>query len=219
MPNDTAADVPATSHSPVSDAGTSPPSAANLPELTGKVYAILEPLASGDRLRVVHAALTLLGEGLPAPLSSAVKTPGGRGVSSGEIKSDEGDLEGLPPEARKWLQRSGLSMDDLNHFFHFDNEKVTVIASPLESKTKKEQTIGAYLLRGVAALLETGAASFQDDEARSVCEHLGCLDKPNHSRITQGFGNKIAGSKEAGWRLTQPGLNAAAEMLKQSQNH
>jgi hypothetical protein len=71
-----------------------------------------------------------------------------------------------------------------------------------------------YLMQGFAAFLATGEASFSDKDARDLCEHFGCYDATNHAKYIKEFGNRITGSKNAGWKLTAPGLTAVAELLK-----
>ncbi|GGK17241.1 hypothetical protein GCM10011394_28060 [Luteimonas terricola] len=74
--------------------------------------------------------------------------------------------------------------------------------------------MNTYLMLGIAAFLSTGEASFTDKDARELCEHFGCYDATNHAKYIKEFGNKITGSKSSGWKLTAPGLNAAAELVK-----
>jgi Rieske Fe-S protein len=61
--------------------------------------------------------------------------------------------------------------------------------------------------------LQSGGTDFSEDTARQYCQHLGCYDSPNHSKYLKGFGNKITGSKDSGWKLTAPGLTAAAKLI------
>lgn len=56
--------------------------------------------------------------------------------------------------------------------------------------------------------------TFSDGEARELCTQFGCYDQGNHSKIYKDFGNRATGSKNAGWKLTNPGLVAAAGLLK-----
>ena len=91
---------------------------------------------------------------------------------------------------------------------------MTLILGEPIGKSDRVKTINTYLLTGIAALLESGTANFQDETARKNCESLGCYDQNNHSKYMKEFGNKITGSKKTGWKLTGPGLVAGAEILK-----
>jgi hypothetical protein len=71
-------------------------------------------------------------------------------------------------------------------------------------------------LTGVGALLKSGKAEFADEAARNNCENLGCYDMNNHGKTLEKLGNTITGSKKNGWKLTTPGLTAAAALLKSS---
>lgn len=223
LPDGNGTNPTATTAMAVSPAPPTPaPAMPWMPDVTKQLYEVLEPLTPEFRLRAVHATLVMLGDNLPlrGPVAKTPAGPPQKWIEDdyGDGSEDAGDGAGFPPEAQKWLQKHSLSKETLNHYFHMDEGKVTVIASPSASKTKKEQTVDAYLLQGVAALLQTGNAAFTDDEARGVCEHLGCFDRGNHAKTVQSFGNRFTGSKKEGWKLTVPGLDAAAELLKQAQS-
>lgn len=177
-------------------------------EVTTKVHALLEPLTSDERRRVVTAVLTLLGDEVSVRAPSTVP-----GNAASSVEEDNGSTK-LPPKASAWSKKYGLTVEQLEHFFHFDNGSVTCIELAGQGKSKKEKAINTYLLTGVAALLGKGEAEFTDDEARKLCEHFGCYDGTNHTKAIKEFGNNITGSKSSGWKLTAPGLTAAAALVK-----
>ena len=177
-------------------------------EATTNVHALLEPLTSDERRRVVQAVLTLLGDDVSIRIPSAV--PG----KSHSPSEEDGGSTTLPPKAKVWIRRNGLTIEQLEHFFHFDNGSVTCIELAGQEKGNKNKAINTYLLTGVAALLSRGEADFTDEEARKRCEHFGCYDATNHAKAIKEFGNNIAGSKSSGWKLTAPGLAAAADLVK-----
>lgn len=180
----------------------------SITEATTKVHALLEPLTPEERRRVVQAVLTLLGDDVSIRVPSAAS-------GTGESQVEEGDaIAKLPPKAKAWVKKNGLTIEQLEHFFHFDNGSVTCIELAGNGKSKKDKTINSYLLMGVAALLSKGEAEFTDAEARQLCEHFGCYDSPNHATFCKAFGNNITGSKSNGWKLTAPGLTAAADLVK-----
>jgi hypothetical protein len=182
--------------------------APTITEATSQIYEILKFLSSEDRQKVIQAAFALLGDKLPSSTTAGPPTPGATGPDT-----DDGGEPLLPPAATRWMRQNKLTMQMLEPYFHFDGEAVTVIGLP-EGESKKEGTIAAYLLRGIASLLATGAPSFADEDARQLCRDQGCYDRANHAKICQGFGNKFNGSKEKGWQLTAPGLTAAAELIR-----
>ena len=163
-----------------------------------------------ERERAFAGARAVLGmAGAATPASSAVVRQ-----SAPESSSHDGaTIDGIAGPGMTWVKRSGLSQGDIEKYFHIDDGKVTLIAEAI-GKGKREQSINTYLLTGVAALLETGKAEFTDQTARANCTQLGCYDSPNHSGTLSQFGNRITGSKAAGWKLTAPGLSTAAAILK-----
>lgn len=177
-----------------------------LTEAMAKVVAILSPLEADQRRRVIQAAFALLGE--PAPV--AAKPGGTPQQASGE---QEGDLP-TAAAAASWLAKAKVPRDKLEHCLHFEDGKVKVIALPGSATKRIDQVITAYLMQGFAAFLQTGDASFTDQDARDLCEHFGCYDHTNHAKYLKEFGNRITGSKSTGWKLTAPGLTAIAELVK-----
>lgn len=185
--------------------------AKSITDATVKIHAILEPLESDERQRVMNAALILLGD----QPTGAHTTASNGGVSQGEDETPQtGDL---PLAAARWVKKHGLTIDTLENHFHFDDGAVAPIELPGDGKAKREKTINTYLMQGVASLLQSGSAAFEDAVARERCNEFGCYDAPNHGRYLKQFGNLITGSKSNGWKLTAPGLSAAASLLKSAE--
>lgn len=180
---------------------------------TTKLFEVLQPLQSEERLRVVEAALTLLGE---RPMKFGGGSPLGPGAGASQARQDDSQDDGvkLSSAARAWARKHGITADTLLHYFDISDGKATVIGLPGSSKEKKAQALNTYLMTGLANYLTTGDASFSDEDARKLCVHFGCYDKGNHSKYLADLKNRVHGSKSAGWKLTAPGLEAAAELLK-----
>jgi hypothetical protein len=174
----------------------------NIAEAAVKIVEVLTPFGSEERHRAVHAALTLLGE----------QPTGAKGHDDGRA---DGDDRGLPRRAKAWLHQHGLKPEDLDQVFHRDGDRVEVIAAALPGHSTKERTLNAYLLTGVSQLIATGEPSFDDTAARNLCKNLGCYDDTNHATYVRDKGNRFAGSKDQGWKLTAPGLAQAAALVRQ----
>ena len=173
-------------------------------EIVGIIVAELTPLTSEERQRVIQASLTLLGES-PMTLAKGTDT---------QVPVREGD-EKLPPRTRIWMQQNDLSAEQLEQVFHIHNETVAVIAAGMPGKNRSEQSRNAYVLTGAARFLATGEVNFEDKEARTLCESLGCYDSTNHAKYLKDKGNEFTGSKDDGWKLTAPGLKRAASLIKE----
>ena len=162
-----------------------------------------------ERERAFAGARGVLGMAGAAPPASSGKSPG----DAAAVMPDGGKIAGISTAGTTWINRHGLIRSQVEEYFHVEDGKVTLIGDAI-GKGKREQSINTYLLTGVAAFLGTGKAEFTDKVARDYCERLGCYDSANHSKTLDGFGNRITGTKKAGWKLTSPGLSAAAALLK-----
>ncbi len=182
-----------------------------IPAATTQIFGILEPLPSEDRQRVVSAVLTLLGEHTPAAASNG---KGAGHAHNGAAGIAAAEIPGYAAQAQRWIQKNGIEAETLEHYFHIEGEEGQVLELPPNGKSGRERTVNTYLLQGIASLLATGEPTFQDEVARKRCEHFGCYDRPNHSKYLKQFGNMVTGSKTSGWKLTSPGLTAAAALLK-----
>jgi hypothetical protein len=186
---------------------TTPP---KITEITTKIIGLLNPLSSEDRHRVMKASFTLLGEkALDAGASSEGGDPtlgqdGGKGGSSGQSGK---------PRVATWMRSFKLRTDELEHVFDTTTNPVEVIGTNVPGKSKKYQTINAYVLEGIRSLLATGEPSFDDKSARKLCGDLGCFNLANHIVYMKGKGNLMSGSKAQGWKLSAPGLAKGAQLI------
>jgi len=139
-------------------------------EIATQIFALLGPLSSEDRQRVVSASLTLLGE------KPAFAVPAPPAPPAGEGGKPEQGLAALPPKAATWAKQNGLVMAQLEQVFDITGAGVSIIASKVPGKNDKEKTHNAYVLEGLSRLLATGDATIEDKAARSTCEALGCYN-------------------------------------------
>ena len=155
----------------------------------------------------MQAAFALLGEAVaPSSSSQAADT---------HVDADSSDaFPGVSAAAVPWLKKAGVTRNQLEQHLHLDGGTAKVISLPGNASKRIDQVLNTYLMQGFAAFLTNGDASFTDKEARGLCEHFGCYDATNHAKYVKEFGNKITGSKNSGWKLTAPGLTAAAELVK-----
>ena len=144
-----------------------------------------------------------------------VSASAANGLSGGSTESvKQADGSALPAKAANWLKMNGLTGDQLESVFHFENEKVDLIAE-VPGKSNKEKTYNVYVLAGAASLVATGNAHFEDDMGRQMCERAACYDQANHATHMKNIGGVLSGDKKNGWTLTQPGLKRAAALIKE----
>ncbi|MFO0994906.1 MAG: hypothetical protein U1E67_23585 [Hyphomicrobiales bacterium] len=176
-------------------------------ELVPQIVEMLSPFESSVRLRIVNAALTMLGE--VAAGHSPNANAGGK-----ESVLDSSD-HSFGPKANIWLKQNELAADDIELVFHLGEGNVAFIGHEIPGKSKKEQTHNAYVLLGITRLIASGEAKFDDKDARAFCIDRGCYDGTNHATFMKDKGNSLTGSKDAGWSLTAPGLKQGAILVKQ----
>jgi hypothetical protein len=181
-------------------------------EATTKVVKLLSGLDSGGRQKVIQASMTILGE-TALDLNAGGRTD--RGSGEGDAGRERDTPPGLPLKASVWIRQNSLTIDQLQQVFDIDGANVSVIAGSVPGKSSKDQTIAAYVLRGVAQLLATGDPTFDDKSARRLCEDLGCYNSANHSVYMNAIGNSVTGSKDKGWKLTAPGMKKGADLIKE----
>jgi hypothetical protein len=181
----------------------------NIPEVSTKIFRLLQPLHSETRLTVIRTVLLWLGEReMPtdgAPGSPRLETAG----------ASDPTVIGLSLKGSAWIKQHGLTLGQVERVFDISNQGVTVIASEAPGKNDKQRTHNAYVLQGVSRLLASGEATFDDKAARKVCEDLGCYDNANHAVYMKDRGNIVTGSKQKGWKLTAPGLKHGADLVKE----
>lgn len=171
-----------------------------------KLVQLLATLSPPDRQRAISAAMILLDEPAPPQLGTR------KGAPPHELPpSDE-----IHPKAVQWMSKNGVERTQLEHVFSIEANSVDVIAAKLPGKSKRQQTVNSYLLCGLKSYLRTGDIAFADKDARDICNRVGCYDSANHSNYMKAFGNLITGTKETGWKLTNPGIAQAAKVVKDS---
>jgi hypothetical protein len=176
-------------------------------EPTKSVIDILTDLSPEDRVKVIHAALTLLGDNPNAKISAAKS-------AEHDDASDEISASLTNAAAKAWVKKHNVSLEQLQQVFDFADGKAHPITLPGAATSKPDQTVNTYLIQGLAAFLSTGDSGFTDADARTLCGNFGCYDSTNHTKYIKGFGNRITGAKNTGWKLTVPGLTAATELVK-----
>jgi hypothetical protein len=174
----------------------------SITDVVSVVVGALQPLESEERHRVVSASMTLLGE-------SGFRSP--KSVDDDNERAEE-DSGALPGRASSWMKQNSVSLEQLRQVFHWTDGTVEVIAAEMPGKNNKEKVRNAYILLGIAQLLSSGVASFDDKSARALCEKLGIYDHTNHMKAMKG-GNEFTGSKDKGWTLTAPGLKHGAALV------
>ncbi|MFA5958845.1 hypothetical protein [Hyphomicrobium sp.] len=169
---------------------------------------ILKPLTSVERHRAVAAAMTYLGEKYGGDGERRARSGGREEESSGLGGGD------YPRAVSAWMKQHDIAPDEIDQVFQFQDDGPFVIHD-VPGKTKKERTLNAYVLTGVAQFLTTNDRTFQDAVARKFCEDIGCLDAANHAATLKDRGPEFSGDKNKGFTISNVGLKRGAAIVKE----
>ena len=111
----------------------------------------------------------------------------------------------MSAKAQAWMKQNDVSAEQLEHVFHFGPDGTVELIGTLPGRSRREQTLAAYVLSGLGNFLISGDGSFDDETARGRCETAGCFDAGNHAKFLKDKGNEFTGDKRKGWSLTSPG--------------
>lgn len=175
-------------------------------ETVPKLVELLSKLSPTDRQRALSATMILLGDQLPSLHEARVDRIDAQPVAN---------ATGISPRASIWTRKHLITQAQLEHVFSISADGIDVIASNMPADSKRQQTIEAYLMCGIADLLRNGDGKFSDLDARDLCRKVGCYDKNNHTGYMKAAGNLLGGNKDTGWKLTNPGLERAAKIIQQ----
>jgi hypothetical protein len=182
--------------------------AEDLSDIAGKIFKLIHPLKSDERKRVINAALMLAGE------TAVDQTQSKDGTETDMASSTKGGGAGLPARARSWMTQHNISKAQLDRIFHIDGDKVDLITK-IPGNTTSKKARNTYVLTGLSRLIATGKPDFSDELARANCETASCFDFGNHAKTVSAPGSGFTGSKAAGWTITTPSLEKAAELVKE----
>jgi hypothetical protein len=163
---------------------------------------LLAGLSPDEQKRAISATMILLGS---APLAEAAPA---------QFPPQDAPIDGISAKAAAWMKKYNISTDQMGQVFAISPEEVDVIAAGMPGDSKRQQTLEAYVICGLRSFTREGEGRFDDRDARTLCQKLGCYDSPNHSNYMKAFGNLLVGSKDSGWKLTNPGFERAAQIVK-----
>jgi hypothetical protein len=125
------------------------------------------------------------------------------------------ELDGISPIAKKWMRRSGLSVDQLSRLFSLGVDDIDVVAKAVPGSTVKERVRSVALLKGLASYLSSGVARITSEQIKEACLHYDAFDSGNHAKYIKAMAAELNGSKSGGFTLTARGITAATELVKQ----
>ena len=201
------------------------------PELAAlsSVCSALSGLETESQQRIVDYVVRRFGLIIPGPRANAAAPAGNQSYEAlatpptetpptehqppGQIDVTD-DTDGISPVAIKWMQRNGLTVDQLGHVFSLGTDEIDLVAKSIPGTSKRERTNNVTILKGIAAYLSTGAASITAEQIKDACLHYDAYDSPNHAKYLRRMSTELSGSKESGFKLTARGLTAGTELIR-----
>lgn len=192
----------------------------------GTIYQALSPLEAEAQLRVVKYVVAKLNIKMETPRSSDRQSDLEAKNRAGEAddsaihnthateESGQDDLEGISPAGKKWMARNGMRASELATIFSLGIDEIDLVAEKVPGTNKKERMRSVYLLKGVAAYLGGGVASFTQAQVKEALLHYDAFDSANNAAYFGSLSSEVSGTKEAGYSLTPRGLSSATALLK-----
>jgi hypothetical protein len=174
-------------------------------EAISAVTNALEGLTADERSRVLKAVVAIFAD-IP-----------NKGEADSSLLEEPLTVGDIAREGRQWMKRYNINEDILTRVFDIDDGKVRLIAH-VPGNSGRAQTLNAYVVQGLISLLSSGKAMFDDKDARQLCKDGGFHDEANHSAHLKALGRNVTGSKQNGWKLTTPGEEKAAELVREMAN-
>jgi hypothetical protein len=135
-----------------------------------------------------------------------------------DSKSNDDELEGISPIARKWMRRNGLSGQQLSQLFTLGVDEIDLVAKSVPGASRAERVRSVMLLQGIAAYLGSGTARITNETLRQACSHYDAYDPTNFSKHLKAIAAEASGSRESGYTLTSRGISAATQLIRDTLN-
>lgn len=138
-----------------------------------------------------------------APTPTAIPSP-----------TTEDEFEGISPVAKKWIARSGISVQKLMSIFSLGIDEIDLVSKSVPGNGKAVRTKNIFLLKGIASYLGTGAPRTTYEQIKETCLHYDAWDSPNFAKYVKSFSADISGAKDTGYTLTARGISEATALIK-----
>jgi hypothetical protein len=105
-------------------------------------------------------------------------------IGGGSTPTDQDlTLASLSIRARKFLEKYGRSIDDLNQLFYKEGDDLKPLYEDLKTTKSTESQIRIALLAALREGLKSGDFVFDGELVRAECQLRKCLDKKNFAAI------------------------------------
>ncbi|BBO32591.1 hypothetical protein [Lacipirellula parvula] len=150
-------------------------------------------------------------DGFEAPFANE---PGTRADTQSSGDTDD-ELDGISPVAKKWMRRSGLSINELGQIFSLGVDDIDVVAKSVPGSSVRERVRSVTLLKGLTSYLSSGVARITSEQIKEACLHYDAYDGGNHSKYIKSIAAELNANKVGEFTLTARGITSATELVKQ----
>jgi hypothetical protein len=131
-------------------------------------------------------------------------------------------LQDLHLKAKKFLEKQGLSLDDLNELFYKEGDAIRPLFEDLKTTKASESQIRLGLLSALQNAIQKGEFEFNGEDVRLQCQLRKTYDKANfkanfrnNRRLFDKFENYEKDKPIV--RLSEEGREALAKLIKELQ--
>ena len=132
-----------------------------------------------------------------------------------EAQTEDDELEGISPIARKWMIRNGLTTTQLSTLFSLGIDEIDLVAQNVPGKSTRDRLHNVILLQGIASYLNSGVPRAENDKLKESIRHYSADVGGNFSAYMKDWASEFSGSRTTGFMLTTRGLSSAKELIKQ----
>ena len=150
-------------------------------------------------------------------LTAHIGAPTGGSMSgvAGASGSGPRKVEGIVGDALvKWADRYAVTMEQVQRVLEFEESGFQVIAK-LSTKVKSHIQEALALLIGVGHIAVEGIGTIPKNDLIEACKEYAGYDQPNFSSHMRKRKNLFGSESEGNWKLTRPGEERAADMIKE----
>jgi hypothetical protein len=90
-------------------------------------------------------------------------------------------LKHLHVKAKKFLEKSGTTLEDLNEIFYREGDELRPLYEDLKTTKASASQIRIALLQSLASGIKSGEFEFDGEEVRKECQARKCYDATNFS--------------------------------------
>jgi hypothetical protein len=145
-------------------------------------------------------------------------------VPDGGVSQSQNDLTlmDLHLKAKKFLEKSGLSVANLNQVLYKEGDDILPLYEDLKTTKSSESQIRAGLLQAMVSGIKSGAFEFNGEDVRKECQARKCYDGGNFATNFRNSATLFEGfekydSQNPTVRLSDEGRKSLAKAISELQ--